>query len=198
MANIINLKTDQKELEERIRYMSEYNKLHGVWPVLPEALCMKDSFQMSNGGTSMFINILCLSGGVLAKTDSQKRLMVFLAECNQSVYGSGTVGFDIVDMPWDKDSFDEDKAFMLKVIEGAEHKSGWEKLSYTPNEENALCYLDKFRVLIEKMTKDDVNEEVLTEWCKDAEEEYPARRDFCICEKHGAYVGIHGCQVCND
>ena len=198
MANIINLKTDQKELEERIKAMTEYKKQHGEWPVLPEAPWMKDSLQMSNGATAMFINILCLSGGTLAKTDSQKRLMVFLAECNQSVYGRGTVGFDIVDMPWDKDTFDEDKEFMLKVIDGAKHKSGWDKLCYIPNEENAAYYLDKFRILIEKMTRDDVVEDVLTEWCKDAEEEYPAWRDFRLCEKHNAYIGTHGCQVCTD
>ena len=60
---------------------------------------MKDYLNMSNGGTSMFINVLCLSGGRLAETESQKRLMVFLAEKNQNVCGIGTVGFDIVNIP---------------------------------------------------------------------------------------------------
>ena len=35
----------------------------------------KDDLNMSNGGTSVFINIICLSGGGLAETESQKRLM---------------------------------------------------------------------------------------------------------------------------
>ena len=48
------------------------------------------------------------------------------------------------------------------------------------------------------MTRDDVVEDVLTEWCKDADEEYPAWRDFCLCEKHNAYIGIYGCQVCTE
>ncbi len=64
---------------------------------------LKDDLNMSNGGTSVFINVLCLSGGRLAETESQKHFMVFLAEKNQNVCGIGTVGFDIVDMPWDKE-----------------------------------------------------------------------------------------------
>ena len=119
---------------------------------------LKGDLNMSNGGTSMFINILCLSGGRLAETESQKRFMVFLAEKNQNVIGLGTVGFDIVDMPWDRDSFDEDKAFMLRVIEGAMQKLGWETLGYKPNEEFVTEYLDTFRKLIERMTADDIGE----------------------------------------
>ena len=33
---------------------------------------LKDDLNMSNGGTSMFINVLCLSGGRIAETESQK------------------------------------------------------------------------------------------------------------------------------
>ena len=84
----------------------------------------EDCLHIQNGSTSMLINILCLSGGRLAETESQKRLMVFLAEKNQSVVGIGNVGFNIVDMPWDRRSFHEDKAFMLRVIEGAKNKLG--------------------------------------------------------------------------
>jgi hypothetical protein len=61
--------------------------------------------------------------------------MVFLAEKNQHICGLGTVDFDIVEMPWDKASFDDDKAFMLRIIEGAKQKIGWETLHYQPNEE---------------------------------------------------------------
>ena len=110
---------------------------------------LKDDLNMSNGGTSMFINVLCLSGDRIAETESQKRFMVFLAEKNQTVCGIGTVGFDIVDMPWDRNSFDDDKPFMLRVIEGARHKLGWETLGYVPNEAFVAEYLDKFQKLVE-------------------------------------------------
>ena len=63
-----------------------------------------DSLVMSNGGTDVFINILALSGAAIARTESEKRLMVYLSEKDQ-VIGRGCVGFDIVEMPWDKESF---------------------------------------------------------------------------------------------
>ena len=158
---------------------------------MSNSICFNSSdtngLHMSNGGTSMLINILCLSGGRLAETDSQKRLMVYLSEKNQSICGLGTVGFDIVDMPWDKDSFDEDKAFMLKVIEGAEHKLGWDTLGYEPNEEFVHSYLDTFRKLIERMTASDITDS--THYC---------RCGFPKCSIHDTYTGIHGCQVCTD
>ena len=146
---------------------------------------LKDDLNMSNGGTSVFINVLCLSGGRLAKTESQKRFMVFLAEKNQNVCGIGTVGFDIVDMPWDKDS-------------GARQKLGWETLGYEPNEEFVAEYLDTFQKLIERMTAEDIIEESLTEWLSEADENDPTRCGFPKCIIHDAFISIHGCQVCID
>lgn len=153
---------------------------------------------MSNGGTSMFINILCLSGGRLAETESEKRLMVYLAEKNQSVCGIGTVGFDITDMPWKRNTFDDDKAFMLRVIEGAANKLGWETLDYEPDEEAAEEYLDAFRKLAERMTADDITESLLTEWLSDADENDPVRCGFPKCRIHNTYISVYGCQVCTD
>ncbi len=159
---------------------------------------MKDSLNMSNGGTSVFINVLCLSGGRLAQTQSQKRFMVFLAEKNQSVCGIGTVGFDIVDMPWDRDSFEEDKEFMLRVNEGARRKLGWETLGYEPNEEFVVEYLDTFQKLIERMTANDIIEGTLTKWLSQANENDPVKCGFPKCKKHDAYICVYGCQVCTD
>ena len=159
---------------------------------------LESSLKMSNGGTSVFINVLCLSGGRFAETESQKRFMVFLAEKNQYICGLGTVDFDIVEMPWNKASFDDDKAFMLRVIDGAKQKIGWETLRYKPNEEFVIEYLETFKKLIERMTVDDVIEEYLTEWLSEADENDPVKCGFPKCKIHDAYVSVHGCQVCTD
>lgn len=158
----------------------------------------EDCLHIQNGSTSMLINILCLSGGRLAETESQKRLMVFLAEKNQSVVGIGTVGFNIVDIPWDRHSFHEDKAFMLRVIEGAKNKLGWETLGYSPNEEYAEEFLGTFRKLIERMTADDIIDASLDEWLSEADENDPVKCGFPKCAVHDTYLSIHGCQVCTD
>ncbi|MBR1824736.1 MAG: hypothetical protein IJ779_10975 [Ruminococcus sp.] len=159
---------------------------------------LEGSLKMSNGGTSVFINVLCLSGGRFAETESQKRFMVFLAEKNQYFCGIGTVDFDIVEMPWDKASFDDDKAFMLRVIDGAKQKIGWESLRYRPNEEFVNEYLETFKKLIERMTVDDIIEENLIEWLSEADENDPVKCGFPKCKIHDAYISVHGCQVCTD
>ena len=95
-------------------------------------------------------------------------------------------------------TYDEDKAFMLRVIEGARQKLGWETLGYEPNEEFVAEYLDTFQKLIERMTAEDIIEESLTEWLSEADENDPTRCGFPKCKIHDAYISIHGCQVCID
>ena len=168
-----------------------YDPEHG-----PESV--KDALSLSNISTAKFINVLCLSGGRLAATQSQKRMMVFLGEKNQTFCGIGTVGFDIVDMPWDRDSFDEDKAFLLAVIEGARNKLGWETLDFKPNEEVVIDALNVFEKLVQRMEKSDIREEALAEWLSGAEENDPVRCGFPKCEAHDIYLSVFGCQVCTD
>ncbi len=46
-----------------------------------------DSLLMSNGGTDVLISILALSGSVIARTENEKRLMVYLLENDQIIGG---------------------------------------------------------------------------------------------------------------
>ena len=190
MANSIDFRYDKEAVEKRVKAYIENTELS----LLPD----DDSLEMSNIGTAKFINVLCLSGGRLAKTESQKRFMVFLAERNQNFRGLGVVGFDIVEMPWAKDSFEEDKEFMLGVIDGVKNKLGWETLDYEPNEEVIFAYMDKFRKLIDRMSVDDIDEENLNEWLLAADADDPVNCGFPKCEKHDTYISAFGCQVCMD
>ena len=61
--------------------------------------CGRELLQMSNGLTDVFVNVLVLSGSALARTVSEKRLIVWLAEKDQSRMGAGTVDFDLWEMP---------------------------------------------------------------------------------------------------
>ncbi len=49
------------------------------------------SLTISNGGTDVFINILALSGYVIAKTESEKRLIVYLSENEPAGKGLVTI-----------------------------------------------------------------------------------------------------------
>ena len=161
---------------------------------------MRDSMHMPNGAAAVLVNILCLSGGRLAETESQKRMMVYLAEQNQTALGLGNVDLDIDCLPWDRAHFAEDKAFMLRVIEGARQKLGWETLCdrYEPNAERVKYYLDGYQVLMERMTEADIKDEVLTEWLDWHDPDEPPKCGFPKCSKHDAYIALYGCQVCMD
>ena len=62
-------------------------------------------------------------------------MIIWLLEKDQSAIGSGTAGFDICDMPWNDENFDEIKCFLLNAVEGAKKRTGWEFLDYQPDEE---------------------------------------------------------------
>lgn len=152
---------------------------------------------MSNGLTDVFINVLALSGSELAETVHEKQLVVWLSEKDQKI-GRGTVGFDVVDMPWHKDTFIYDKAFMLKVIEAAQNKLSWEKLDYEPNEKLLMPTLKKFKEYIDRMSEKDINENALNEWICSAGKDDPINCGFPRCKKHNTLLTFLGCQICNN
>ena len=64
----------------------------------------ENQISISNLGTDVLLDILVLAGSALAETDSEKRLIVWLAEHSRRI-GTGTVGFCIADMPWAPETF---------------------------------------------------------------------------------------------
>lgn len=157
-----------------------------------------DCLCMSNGLTDVFINVLSLSGSKLAQTIDEKRLIVWLAEKDQSKIGSGTVGFDICEMPWNLQTFEENKQFLLRVITSAENKTDWERLSYPPNEELLFPCLKQFASLVSQMTKDEVQPNILEEWIDAAQDDDPVLCGFPVCPKHNCLLTTFGCQICNN
>lgn len=153
---------------------------------------------MSNGLTNVFINVLLLSGSQIAQTVEEKRLIVWLAEKDQSKVGTGNVGFDICEMPWNMQTFEENRAFLLEVITAAENKIGWEYLGYVPNEELLFPCLKRFAELVSQMKQSNIQSNVLDEWMLAAQEDDPVRCGFPICKKHNTLLTIFGCQICNN
>lgn len=156
----------------------------------------KEAFSMSNGGTDAFLNVLLIRGSPLAKTITQKRLLVWLAEKDQIV-SRGNSGFDIIDMPWDPDTFDEDKAFLISVINAALEHKNWELLDYSPNSEIIDSYLEQFKALVTAVTPQIINKAALHDWLSDKDNDDPVNCGFPKCRKHGVFLSFFGCQVCN-
>ncbi len=158
----------------------------------------KDDLSMSNGLTDVFINVLSLSGSKLAKTVDEKRLIVWLSEKDQSSVGSGTVGFDISDMPWNIQTFEENRQFLLQTIKNAKEKISWEMLDYEPDTEFLFPQLDKFYNLIEKLNVMDISQDNLEEWLETSDKDDPIFNGFPLCQKHKALLTVFGCQICNN
>ena len=86
------------------------------------------ALSMGNGLTDTLISALLLSGSQLAKTDHEKRLIVWLAEKDQSAVGMGTVGFSVLDMPWDRNTLEQNRSFLRRTVEQAKMRRGWDCL----------------------------------------------------------------------
>ncbi|MBD5528583.1 MAG: hypothetical protein HDR02_09280 [Lachnospiraceae bacterium] len=153
--------------------------------------------RMSNGLTDVFINVLVLSGSKAARTIDEKRLIVWLAEKDQSRVGSGTVGFAITDMPWNRQTFAENRAFLLEVIAAARNRTGWEVLEYTPNEEILFPCLDRFAEIVSQMEAKDVRQDSLEEWLA-ASDSDPVACGFPLCPRHHVLLTEFGCHICNN
>lgn len=149
---------------------------------------------MSNGATSVFITVIGLSGSRLAKTDDEKKLLVWILEKDQTKCGIGTVGFTISEMPWVKENFESQKTFLLEVIKVVKEKLGWETLDYTPNEEIIFPLMDTFSDMIKKFKKEDIDE-VAIEACEDNE---PIFNCYPVCKEHNVLLTCFGCHACND
>lgn len=88
--------------------------------------------QLSNGGTSVLISVLLLSGSDIAETEWEQNFVAWLAEHDTSLLGLGMVGFDLDEIAWTKADFLEQKRFVLKVIHKAMKKHRWDVLGYDP------------------------------------------------------------------
>jgi hypothetical protein len=149
-----------------------------------------DSLKMQNGATYVFISVLLLAGSDLAETLWEKEFVTWLGGRDQSIFGLGNVGFDIDDIAWSPGRFDEQKEFIMAMIDTALRRHRWEMLDYDP----PYVHIDlaALRTLIEKYT------------IEMAESAQPWKRwlgepeSLSKCPKHDVYEHAHGCLLCHD
>jgi hypothetical protein len=156
--------------------------------------------QMSNGGTTVFLSVLLLAGSDLASNDWQKTLMVWLAEKDQAVIGSGIVGFDLIQINWNSALFLEQQSFLIEVIDMALERHRWDDLGYEPGPDQdqpwVLDYLRQFRALVTAFKLEYIE---AREW-----DFYVQETTFQKCPKHLVYLHslnsdpLKCCLICND
>lgn len=149
-----------------------------------------DYLKMSNGATDVLIDILVLSGSSLAQTNWQKGLVIFFASKNQEIKGQGCISFDISDLGWEMDHFEEQKKFLLKVIECAIKETNWNKLNYQPSGDY-VSNLRRLREMIINYSKVLVEPTDILKWNKEFN-----KIEFRMCVKHNVYMHPIGCKLC--
>lgn len=147
-------------------------------------------------GTEVLISVLTLACSALAETDSQRRFAVWLAEHDRRL-GTGFIGFALAEMPWDADSFEADRDFMVRAVDAASMRTGWEKLPYLPNELQLRPILGWFHKQFLRLKITDIDPYALGDWLDDMEPDDPARNGFPKCAAHGIYKSFLGCRICN-
>ncbi len=151
----------------------------------------EDYLQMSNGLTGVFIDVICLSGGEIAKYDFQKDLMIWFAQRDWMVMGRGIIGFDISDIIWDEEIFAKQKDFILEVLERSIEKKNWNLLSYSPKEDWVIIKLKGFRRMIKSFEKIHIEED-------EQYELVPFEKMYGKCDKHHIFLHFGGCVICNN
>ena len=150
---------------------------------------------ISDTGTNVLLTVLVLAGSSLAETDSQRRLIVWLAE--QKLNEGICSGFSLSDMPWDAASFDTDRQFMVRTADAASQKTGWQTLNYWPNANALMPMLGWFRKGFVRLKTADINHGILNDWLSDMDDDDPVFHGFPRCKKHGILLAWHGCRICN-
>ena len=150
-----------------------------------------EGFSVSNGGTSVFIAVLCLAGHEVAIDDWQRDLLVWISTHDRHLFGNGNTGFDLAEMGWQKERVDEQKQFLLLLTERARLKTNWEKLSFDPPMERAVFALDKFDALVSCFED---------KHCQNKELKWSIEpnRPLAQCKIHDIFIHSEGCVICND
>ena len=145
--------------------------------------------KMSNGATAVLISVLLLSGSDLASTQWERELVCWLAERDQSIIGVGVVGFDLDDIAWNRETFLEQKAFFLKMIDTALTRHRWNALDYDPPFVEGQ--LKQLRTMVENYRLEFVEPGKEWDWWLKAD-------GFDKCPIHQVYLHAEGCAICND
>jgi hypothetical protein len=138
---------------------------------------------MSNGLMGVFLDVIVLSGSILASNRREEEIILWFAA--RGWWGRGTNGFDIDEIGWDKINFVNEKMFLIRVIKEAKNKLGWKKLWYEPNTSYIFPQLDKFIIFIEEFEEKYINMEELKEF-RDDFDKLPSK--IPKCKEHGVLL----------
>ena len=114
------------------------------------------SYSISNGWTTVLYSTLLISCSRLAKTNWEKRFMIWLAEHDQNYVGLGFAGIDFEDICWSPSDFEEQKEFVIAIAKNAIEEKLWKKLDPKTNVETITSFLNLWIELFSNARADDI------------------------------------------
>ena len=115
----------------------------------------ENHLSMSNQGTDIFLELIILSTAGTDKTVSQKELIDYLMERREvNRIAPGTASFDVVEMPWNKETLQEDVKYMMRTVANAGEPVVYGQLDYRPDMRIITPWLRLFAQMIYKLDKD--------------------------------------------
>jgi len=149
-----------------------------------------ENLQMSNGLTAVFIDTFCLAGCDEASKPLQKDILIWFAQ--NSLQGMGCEGFDISQIIWDKTCFEDQKTFILQVIDRVFEKTNWDLLDYSPREDWLFGAMNIFKSMIQKFTAQHIDED-----CQIKIYDFTNKvKKYEVCKRHKIYMHTEGCVIC--
>jgi hypothetical protein len=116
------------------------------------------NIRVNNQIMQTLLEMLVFSGTAHALTDTEKNLIVFLAQLDQTYRGTGMSSFYLNELPWKSDSlFQGQVDFMISVVDDAIARTHWDRLEdFTPEREVYTPRLECLGRMLAQLDSEDV------------------------------------------
>ncbi|MBU8897491.1 hypothetical protein DRW03_29095 [Corallococcus sp. H22C18031201] len=148
----------------------------------------------SNGTLATFFDVLTLAATARARTTWELQLALWLAESDQTILGLGMVGFDVSELGWTAEAFEDQRRFLLEIIDGAMAREGWERLPFALHDATwVIALLRQVREMVERLPREALPTPHVRTW-----RWHDGLPEYGRCELHHVYLHAAGCILCNE
>ena len=157
----------------------------------------KEMVNFANWLTKPLYCGILIEGSLLAQSNWEKRLMVYLAEKNQKLVGLGVVGINLTELEWKKSTFTEQKDFLKEIVNSSMKNKSYNKYHFRLDDKLAKQKLSEILNLIEKLKLEDISDSKFRYFFE------PPNVIDKICSKHKTYLNyfdvptVDKCLICS-
>lgn len=157
----------------------------------------KEMVNFANWLTKPLYCGLLIEGSLLAQSNWEKRMMVYLAEKNQKLVGLGIVGINLSELEWEASTFNKQKEFLTKTVKSSIRNQSYNKYHFKLDVELAEQKLNEILELIENLKFEDTSDVKFSYFFE------PPDLIDQICGKHKTYLNyfdvpnIDKCLICS-